>query len=78
MRALYNMLMKIWTILGFDGPTIICSKNNIGGMGCNYRLNNLFFGAWCVIKYDIIRHTNTPTIALTDYGVELSVELGFC
>jgi len=50
-RALYDMFMKSWAILGSDGP-IVCSMHNIGGVGCNYRFNNLFFDVWGVIEYE--------------------------
>jgi len=50
MKGLYDMLMKNWAILGFDGPTV-CFRHNIGGVGYNYRFNNLFLGVWCVIEY---------------------------
>ncbi len=49
-RALYNMFMKSWAILGLDMP-IVCSKHNIGGMGCNYKFNKKKFSVWCVIEY---------------------------
>jgi hypothetical protein len=52
--------------------------HNIGGVGCNYRFNNLFFDVWCVISMNIVQHTNTLAIVLTDYGVRLLMELGFC
>jgi hypothetical protein len=38
--------MKSWAILGFNG-LINCSKQNIGGVICNYKFNNLFF--LCVV-----------------------------
>jgi len=50
MKALYDMLMRSWAILGSNEPTI-CSRHSSGGVGCNFRFNNLFFGVWCVIKY---------------------------
>jgi hypothetical protein len=34
MRAFYDMLMRSWAILGFNG-FIVCSKHSIGGVGCN-------------------------------------------
>jgi hypothetical protein len=49
-KALWGMLMKSWTTLGFDGY-IICSKHNTSGEGCNCKFNNLFLGVWCVIKF---------------------------
>ncbi len=49
-RALYDMLMNSWAILGFDGP-IVCFRHSIGGVGCNYKFNSLFLGVWCVIEY---------------------------
>jgi hypothetical protein len=49
-KALCNMLMSNWAILGFDGPTI-CFKYSNGGGGCNYRFNILFLGVWCLTKW---------------------------
>jgi hypothetical protein len=46
LRALCNMLMKSWAILGSNGP-IVCFRCNIGDKGYNYRFNTLFFGVWC-------------------------------
>ncbi len=46
LRALCNMLMKSWAILGFDGP-IVCFRCNIHDKGYNYKFNTLFFGVWC-------------------------------
>jgi hypothetical protein len=75
-RALYGMFMRSCAILGFDRP-IVCSRHNIGGMGCNYGFNNLFSmcGVWS--STCIIQHTNTPIITLIDYGARLLMELGF-
>jgi hypothetical protein len=42
--------MRSWAILGSNG-SMVCSKHNIGGVGCNYRFNSLFVGVWCVIEY---------------------------
>jgi hypothetical protein len=42
--------MKSWAILGSDGH-IVCSKQNIGHEGCNYKFSNLFLGVWCVTKF---------------------------
>jgi hypothetical protein len=50
MNALYDMFMRSWAILGFNG-TIVCSRHSIGGMGCNYMFSNLFINVWRVIKY---------------------------
>jgi hypothetical protein len=70
MRALYDMFMKSWAILGFDKPTI-CIKHNIGGMGCNYMFSNLFLNVWCVIKYkhhSTHQHTNYSPYQLWGLG----------
>jgi len=55
MKALYGKFMKSWATLGSNEP-IVCSRHNIGGMGCNYKFKNLFLGVWCVIEY---RHHST-------------------
>jgi hypothetical protein len=31
---------------------IFCYTRNIGGKVCKYMFNNLFHGAWCVIKFE--------------------------
>jgi hypothetical protein len=36
--------------MGSDEP-IVCSRHSIGGVGCNYKFNSLFFSVWCVIEY---------------------------
>ncbi len=49
-RALYNMLMKVWVILG-SNKHVGCSKHNINGEGYKYKFNNLFFDVWCANKF---------------------------
>ncbi len=49
MRALCDMLMRSWAILGFY-KIIFYSKHNIGGKACNYKFNRLFFGVWHMIE----------------------------
>jgi hypothetical protein len=41
MKALFAMFTRRWFILGFNG-SIVCSRHNIGGKGCNYNFNNFF------------------------------------
>jgi hypothetical protein len=40
-KALCDMLMRSWAILGFN-KTIFYLKYNIGGEGCNYKFKCLF------------------------------------
>jgi hypothetical protein len=45
------MPMKSYNILGYIKPTI-CFKANIGGLEAHsWRFNNLFFNAWCMVKF---------------------------
>ncbi len=49
--------MKSWDILGYGRP-IVCFKASIDGEPCNWRFNNLFHNAWCVIKF--VHHLMYP------------------
>jgi hypothetical protein len=49
-RASYNLFMRNWVILG-SNKHVGCSKHNISGEGCKYKLNNLFFDIWCATKF---------------------------
>ncbi len=50
MKALYDMFIKSWVNLGFDGFTFY-SKHYIGGGGCNYKFDKFFSDLWSVIKF---------------------------
>ncbi len=63
MKALFNMCMKNWAILGFD-KLIIFSKHNICGKGYNCKFSSLFLNVWCVIELYWMSF-NAPTLHLS-------------
>ncbi len=46
MKALFDMFMRSWVILG-SNESIVCFRHNIGGKKGNYNFNNLFFDVVC-------------------------------
>jgi hypothetical protein len=67
LRALCNMLMKSWAILGFDGP-IVCFRCNICDKGYNYKFNTLFFGVWCWLSVGVIQPMYILFVAIVHHG----------
>jgi hypothetical protein len=49
MKALFNMRMRKWVILG-SNKLIIFSKHNICGKGYNCKFSSLFLNVSCVIE----------------------------
>jgi len=70
------MFLKSWSILEFD-KHIVCSKQNIGGKICNYKLNYLFLmcGVW--LNLGIIQCTYNLSITIAHHGAWLSMKFGF-
>jgi len=60
MKVLCNMFMRSWAILGFNRLTI-CSRHNIGGVGCNYRSFEPQNVSRCVVCDWVRASFNTPT-----------------
>jgi hypothetical protein len=71
-EGLVHHAHESWAILGSDRP-LVCPKHNIGGKGCNFGFNNLFFNVLYDIKYKLHQHTYTSSSTITYHGVWLLV-----
>jgi hypothetical protein len=69
------MPMKSRDILGYVKP-MVYFKNNIGRKACNWRFDNLFHNAWCVIKF--VHHLMYPPHIKYLYQSWERTELKFC
>jgi hypothetical protein len=76
MRALYNMFMRSWVILGSNAH-IICSKHNTSGEDVTTSLIICFliYGVWLYLC--IIQCTYTSFTTFANYGVMLLMKFGF-
>ncbi len=72
-----NNVTCMWKVRTFWGTSYLnCFRANIGEKVSNWRFNNLFHDAWCLLGLCII-YTYFAFIIYINYGVWVSMELDF-